>query len=109
MCLTLCVTTFADSNRWTVRCDLELKGERYVVEEVFLFADVSDGGVWRGGQLLLCVGHLNTFDKWYLIVFVPLGLWQWIEAFVRWRRERRTPPEDGVKPKDDDGPTARTP
>lgn len=56
MCLTLCVTTFADSNRWTVRCDLERKGERYVVEEVFLFADVSDGGVWRGGQLLLCVG-----------------------------------------------------
>lgn len=54
-------------------------------------------------------GQLNTFDKWFLIVYVPLGLWQWIETFVRWRRERRTPPEGGVKPKDDDGPTARTP
>ena len=51
----------------------------------------------------------SYYASGYLIVFVPLGLWQWIEAFVRWRRERRTPPEDGVKPKDDDGPTARTP
>lgn len=50
------------------------------------------------GSSYYASGHLNTFDKWYLIVFVPLGLWQWIEAFVRWRRERRTPPEVDVYP-----------
>lgn len=26
------------------------------------------------GSSYYASGHLNTFDKWYLIVFVPLGL-----------------------------------
>ncbi len=60
-----------------------------------------------GGAYYARRGSWNTFDKWYLIVLV-LGLWQWTRPCAL-AAERRTPPEGGVKPEDDDGPTARTP
>lgn len=113
MCLTLCVTTFADSNVYWEDGPYDViwnEKENAMWWKKYSFLLMYPMAVFGVvGSSYYASGQLNTFDKWYLIVFVPLGLWQWIETFVRWRRERRTPPEDGVKPKDDDGPTARTP
>lgn len=41
-------------------------------------------------------GRIQGFTFWYLVVFIPLAAWQWIETLLRWRRERKDPGHDGA-------------